>query len=406
MAQTRSFDVAVVGLGAMGSAALYQLAKRGISAVGIDQFAPPHTQGSTHGDTRVTRLATGEGLHYVPLVQRSHALWRQIEEETGTALLTQNGGLIIASNENLAIKHGAKFFENTLLAAKTFGIAHELLDATEIRRRFPPFQVRESEIGYYEKDAGILKPEACVRAQLALATRQGALVRTDERILSLEATPGGVTLSSDRARYAVGHVLLTAGPWLAHFLPPELARLFEVTRQVLYWFEVPGPIAPYEPERFPIFIWALPGLEKGLYGFPALDGPAGGLKIATEQYQTTTTPETVDRTVSAREQNEMYRSYVAPFISGLGARCLKAVTCLYTLSQDGGFVIDRHPVSKRVTIVSPCSGHGFKHSAALGEALAERIVEGKSRIDLSPFTLSRFGAEHDVPRLGAGSDRR
>lgn len=389
---SETFDVAVVGLGAMGSAALYQLAKRGIHAVGIDQFFPPHAHGSTHGDTRVTRAATGEGLAYVPLAQRSHAIWREIEGETGAELFTQNGGLIIASSENLAIKHGAKFFENTLLAAKTFVIPHEILDATEIRRRFPAFQVRDGEIGYYEPGAGYVRPESCVRAQLSLAARHGAAVRSDEKALSFDTSRGGLMLVTDRGRYAVGHVLLTAGPWVTGFLPKEITGHFAVMRQVLYWFEIPGEAAPFESARFPIFIWALPGREKGLYGFPAIDGPRGGLKIATEQYEATTTPEAAEREVSAREQEEMYKSYVAPFIAGVGSCCVRAVTCLYTVTPDGGFVIDRHPSSERVTIVSPCSGHGFKHSAAIGEALAERIVEGKSKIDLSSFALSRLAS--------------
>src|SRR5580692_10504360 len=162
----KRYQAIVIGLGAMGSAALYQLAKRGASVLGIDRYAPPHVHGSSHGDTRITRLAIGEGEHYTPLARRSHEIWREIEKETGADLLTVTGGLILSSPTKTAFTHVEDFFENTLAAARKHGIAHELLDAGEIRKRFPQFAVRNDEVGYFEKEAGFLRPEECVRSQL------------------------------------------------------------------------------------------------------------------------------------------------------------------------------------------------------------------------------------------------
>ena len=156
------------------------------------------------------------------------------------------------------------------------------------------------------------------------------------------------------------------------------------------WFDVDGPVTPYLPERWPVFIWELQGKKQGIYGFPAIDGPHGGMKIATEQYEATTTAAAVERAVSDEEKRAMYEDYIAPYIAGVSNRCLRAMSCLYTVTPDFGFVIDTHPDSKRVIIVSPCSGHGFKHSPAIGEALADLAIDGATAVDLAPFSLQRF----------------
>src|SRR5207248_649017 len=204
----------VLGLGAMGSAALYHLAKKGVRALGLDRFSPPHPFGSTHGDTRVTRLAIGEGEQYTPLALRSHELWRELEKETGTELLTTCGGLIISSSTKTSRTHVERFFDNTLAAARKFAIAHEVLDATEIRRRFPRFNVADDERGYLERDAGFLRPEACVRAQLTVAERNGAEIHREERVSRFEASANAVTVTTDKEAYSAGTLIVTAGPWL------------------------------------------------------------------------------------------------------------------------------------------------------------------------------------------------
>lgn len=387
----QGFDAIVVGLGAAGSAALYHLSKRGVRALGIDRFSPPHTLGSTHGDTRVTRLAIGEGEQYTPLAVRSHALWRELETETGEALLTANGGLIISSRATTAHTHVEHFFDNTLAAARRFGIAHELLDATEIRRRFPQFKVGDDEQGYLEKEAGFVRPERCVGAHLRAAERHGASIRRSERVMGLRGTASGVTVTTDRASYAAATAILAVGPWLPA-LVPQLVPLLRVYRQTLFWFAIDGPAAPFDVDRCPIFIWEVTGRKHGIYGFPAIDGANGGVKIATEQFEGTDDPEAVRRDVTVEEVRSMYDECVAPYLSGVSSRCLRAAVCLYTVTPDFGFVLDRHPTLDRVILASPCSGHGFKHSPAVGEALAAMAAGGETRFDLSRFALSRFPA--------------
>jgi sarcosine oxidase len=386
----RRFDTIVLGLGAMGSAALCQLARRGNDVLGIDQFSPPHAFGSSHGDTRITRLAIGEGEQYTPLALRSHQLWRELEKETGTKLLTACGGLIISSSAKTSRTHVEKFFDNTLAAARKYAIAHELLDATEIRRRFPRFNVADDERGYLERDAGFLRPEACVRTQLTVAERRGAEIHREERVSRFDAGANAVTVTTDSETYVAGTLIVSAGPWLPELVDRRLARHFAVYRQTLFWFDIDGPVTPFLSDRFPIFIWELQGKKQGFYGFPAIDGPRGGMKIGTEQYEATTSAAAVNRAVSDEESRAMYADYVAPYIEGVSSRCLRATSCLYTVTPDFGFVIDTHPDSKRVIIVSPCSGHGFKHSPAIGEALADLAIEGGTAVDLDAFSLERF----------------
>jgi sarcosine oxidase len=383
--------VIVLGLGAVGSAAIYQLARRGIATLGIDQFAPPHALGSTHGETRITRQAIGEGAEYTPLAQRSHALWREIERESGAQLLTITGGLFISSATRCADVHVASFFATTLAAAQRYGIRHEVLDASEIRRRFPAFNVSDTEQGYFEEEAGFLRPEACVSAQLGLAQRHGAVVHMGERVLELREEGGRCWVSSDRARYSAGQVILAAGPWLPQ-LVPSLAATFRVTRQITCWFEPHASIEPFLPDRFPVFIWEPQQAREALYGFPALHGGAGGVKIASAQYGEATTAESVRRQIGQEECAALHETAVASCFPLLSERCIKAQSCLYTVTRDSGFVIDRCPPFDRVILASACSGHGFKHSAALGEALAELAAHGRSNLDLSPFRLSRLAA--------------
>jgi sarcosine oxidase len=388
---SNEYDAIVLGLGAMGSAALYQLARKGKKVLGIDQYAPPHTLGSTHGDTRITRQAIGEGAEYVPLVLRSYELWREIEQLTGSDLLTVTGGLIMASQSNREPMHGsANFLQTTIAAAEQYNIAHTVLETDQIRQRFPQFQLVGDELGYYEENAGFLRPERCIQAQLALAERFGATIHIGEQALEYQpgATESSVILRTTRGRYTTEKLVISAGPWIGSLLEAAYARYFTVYRQVLYWFDLKGAIEPFLPDRFPIFIWERP--HSSIYGFPAIDGPAGGMKVATEDYTKTTTPDTTERAVSEQETREMYTRYIANALPALGDTCLKSVSCLYTATPDERFVLDTHPEHPQVIIASPCSGHGFKHSAAIGEVLAELVIDGKSQIDISSFSLRRF----------------
>ena len=387
----RRFDTIVLGLGAMGSAAAYQLARRGNRVLGIDRFSPPHVRGSTHGDTRITRLGIGEGAQYTPLAMRSHRIWRDLERATGRTLLTTNGGLVLSSKARTSQCHTDNFFANTIAAAQIHEIPHELLDAGQIRRRFPRFNVADDECGYFEPGAGYVRPEECVRVQLELAEHHGALLNRSERVSTFDASRSGVTVATDRDEYAADMLIVTAGPWLPELVGAPVARHLTVCRQVLCWFDIAGPETPFLPSNFPVFIWELQGRPQGIYGFPAIDGARGGLKVATERYDQATTPDDAEPQVSDAETRAIYDDYVAPYISGLSGQCVKAATCLYTVTPDFGFIIDTLPGAERVIVASPCSGHGFKHSAAIGEALAERVIDGASRQDLGAFALARFG---------------
>ena len=385
-----TFDAIVVGLGAAGAATLYQLARRGVRVLGIDRYAPPHDLGSSHGDTRITRLAIGEGEFYVPMVQRTHEIWRELESLTGRSLLTVTGGLWISSAARRAETHVTHFFRNTLAAARRFRIRHDILMAGEIRRLYPQFNVADNEVGYFEPQAGYVRPEACIAVQLELAASHGAVIRTGENVRDV-AQHGMVTVYTSEGTYQAGRAVLCVGAWVSRFLPASYARHFSVTRQLLHWFEPHGPIEAFEAPAFPTFIWELQRERNVIYGCPAIDGAGGGVKVATERYGVAVDPDSTTRTVvQPAEERAMYEKLVAPHLPGLGPRAVRSTACLYTATPDFHFVIDRHPQMSEVIVASPCSGHGFKHSAALGEVLADLATGAEPRFDLAPFAWSRF----------------
>ncbi len=369
----------------MGSASLYQLARRGARVIGIDRHVPPHIYGSSHGETRITRQAIGEGTAYVPLVLRSHQIWRELEAQTGASLFLPCGGLILSSPVGEALHHGKpQFLPRTIQAARQFGIAHEVLDAAQIEARFSQFGLKGDETGYYEPGAGLLYPERCVQVQLELAQRLGASVHTGERVQRLIPQADGVQVETDKNRYAAAKVVVSAGAWAADLLGGPFARVLRVYRQVLFWLEAQDP-QTYAPGRFPIFIWMFGSSEgEHFYGFPQV---AQGVKVATEQSRVSTHLDRVERTVLEAETQAFLERYVQGRLRDLGPACLRSATCLYTSTADGDFILDHHPDSERILVASACSGHGFKHSAAVGEIMAELALQGKSPLDLSSFRL-------------------
>lgn len=388
-----SNDTIVLGLGAMGSAAAYQLAKRGNKVLGIDQFDPPHNFGSSHGDTRIIRQAIGEGREYMPLVLRSYELWKEIEQETGKRLLTITGGLIMTSIKD-ARHHGSNFFQQTVDSAREFNIAHSILDSDHIRKLFPQFKLQGKERGYYEENAGFLYPELCIEAQLELAEKCGAQLVVNEKVISFSpaTTKDKVVVRTTKGEYEAAKVIISAGPWISQLLAKELSQYFTVYPQIAYWFSIEGLISNFALPNFPVWIWEFGANEEDvIYGFPAIDGFNGGIKIVSEQYSTKLDPNTVSREVTKQETQYMYKRYVQPHFIGVGKECVKTVPCLYTVTPDHKFIIDTHPKFPQVIIASPCSGHGFKHSAAIGEVLAELAIEGRSSIDISKFSFRRLG---------------
>lgn len=378
---SRTFDVIVLGLGGMGSAAAFHLAARGERVLGLDQFTPPHDQGSSHGQSRVIRQAYFEDPAYVPLLLRTYELWRGLERNSGKQLLTITGGLMLGMRESAVVS-------GSLRSAREHGLAHELLDAADIRRRFPPFAPEPDTVALFEKGAGFVRPEEAVRAHLTLATKSGATLQFEEPVVKWEATEGRVRITTSRGTYEAGQLVICAGPWLNKVVA-DLKLPLQVERQVQFWFEPIGGIEPFLPGLFPIWLWETSDGTHP-YGLPAIDGRDGGVKVSMHHggKNPYCTPDTIDRTV-AEQEIDLAREVITKRVPALKGRCPRAVTCMYTNSPDGHFIIDRHPEYSQVLIVSPCSGHGFKFCPVVGEIVADLILKGKSshRIDL--FGLKR-----------------
>ena len=351
----------------MGSAAVYHLAKRGARVLGLDRFRPPHALGSSHGQTRIIREAYFEHPAYVPLVQRAYTLWKELEIESRAQLFLQTGGLMIGEPNGVVVA-------GSRLSAQTHRLPYEELSATEIHKRFPALRPSENMVGVLEPRAGILFPEKCVAAHLGHA--KGAQLNYDEPVLRWRVDHEGATVTTDKGEYACANLVLSAGSWINQ-LVPELPLVVE--RQVLFWFAADQQ-GLFQPERCPIHLWEhTPG--KYFYGFPDV---GNGLKIAGHHEGEITQPDRINRTVSATEVAEMQK-VARRYLPSLTDRCLDSVVCMYTNTPDGHFLIDRHPAHPQVLLVSPCSGHGFKFSAAIGETVADLVINGRSKFDLSLF---------------------
>jgi len=298
-------------------------------------------------------------------------------------------GLIVGASD--IGQHGAMdFIQKTTEIAAAHGIEYQMLDNAQLRQQFPQLNIESNEYAYYELAAGYLRPEACVDAQLNLAQAHGADSRYGERVLSYTASDSEVTVTTDKNTYTAAKLIFATGAWMQEFTP-EYATYFKPYRQVLYWFAFNDHAAYEQYKSAPITVWLF---EKGssdqVYSFPAIDGFAGGIKLASEQYEEETSPDSMNREVTPQEIEAFYKRCVKGRLHGISPHCLKATTCLYTVTPDSGFVIDFHPQYKNVIIASPCSGHGFKHSAAIGEVLAQLAMRGKSDIDISAFRIDRF----------------
>ncbi len=377
-----------MGLGAVGSATLHQLALRGVSAVGIDRFSPPHDHGSSHGETRITREGVGEGEVYSPLAIRSHEIWRALEAATGADLLLSCGMLAMAPAEGDAVFHGRDdFVETSAAAARRCGVAHERLGADNIRRRWPQFILEHEVKAYFEPGAGLAYPERCIGVQLAEAEKLGARVVRDEIVVSLDEERDGVRVVTASGVHHGDTAVVAAGAWLPALLamPPGLLRL---QPQALHWFAPEDPAA-YAPDRFPTFIWSQgPGADDNVYGFPIPPGAATkAVKLGAETWETIAKPE--ERGACIVDAARVHEDRVAGRLAGLTSRVIRSAVCVYTTTPDHDFLVGAWPGRPRTLIASACSGHGFKHSAALGERLALAAMGDGAAIPQA-FNPARF----------------
>ncbi|HET9223459.1 MAG TPA: N-methyl-L-tryptophan oxidase [Roseiflexaceae bacterium] len=380
---TTTFDAIIIGLGAMGSAAAYQLARRGRRVLGLERYRPAHDQGSSHGQSRIIRQAYYEDPAYVPLLLRAYDLWWQLEHDAHETLLTITGGIMIGPPESQVVA-------GSIRSAQEHSLQHEILDAAEIRRRFPQLMPGPNIIALYEGLGGVLYPEAVIHAHLRLAEAHGAALRFEEPALAWEAAPSGdrVRVATERDSYEAARLVIAAGAWAPELLS-ESGLPLTVQRNVLYWFEPTSDRDAFMPERCPIYIWEA---EDGssFYGFPTLPGSPAGVKVAFHNFGPYCTPATIDRQVHEPEVANM-RRWLAGRIPALSDGALvEAKTCMYTLTPDKDFLIGFHPKHPQVLLASPCSGHGFKFASVVGEILADLAIEGATRQPFAPFAPGRF----------------
>jgi sarcosine oxidase len=375
-APTQKYDTIVLGLGAMGSAALYHLASRGVRVLGVDRFAPPHIHGSTHGRTRIIREAYYEHPCYVPIVQHAYELWASLEREAGELLFVQTGGLMIGPPEG-------SLFGGALRSAKEHDLEHTILDPADVHRRFPGFRVPEGSMALLEPRAGLLFPEKSVEAHLALALRAGATIRTGVTVTGWSADDG-VRLETDAGELRAKSLVLAAGPWLPT-LVPELDLGLEIERQLFHWFEPASHPEWYDAAHSPISLIEY-AHERFFATFPDV---GHGVKAGIHHEGETIDPDAPRVPASPAEGAEM-QQLLARYLPQAAGKILDRATCVYTNTPDHDFLIDRHPAHPNVIIASPCSGHGFKFSSAIGEIIADLVTTGETGFDLSPFALSRL----------------
>ena len=372
------YDVAVIGLGAMGSAALYQLARRGKRVIGIERATPGHEGGSSHGESRIIRMAYFEHPSYVPLVRRAYEGWRDLERASGRQILTTTGILEAGTP-------GAAIVEGSLASSLLHGIPHQRLSARQISSRFPAFTLPDAWDGVFQPDAGILRPELAIELMVAMAADLGAVVLANTCVRSLEPKGQGVRLiTEDGQVIEAAAAIVAAGPWIAE-LAPQLKPHLTLTRQVMAWFD---PVLPEltRPGRFPVFL--LQTETDAIYGMPDFAGT--GVKAAShlpgrelpsaDHGQQDSEPADV---LPVREALERY-------IPAAAGPVIRTRSCIYTHSPDEDFIVDQLPGHPNIVVVSACSGHGFKFASVLGEALADLATTGSTNLDIARFSLSRL----------------
>jgi sarcosine oxidase len=374
-----TYDVIVAGVGAMGSAACWQLARRGQKVLGLERFDIPHAMGSSHGINRIIRLAYFEHPSYVPLLRRAYELWRETEQRFGEQLLYVTGGVDAGPKDSRVV-------QGSLAACRAHNLHHELLDAKELMRRFPAFRIAEDHVGNYQADAGFVLSERAIVAHVNMAIAAGAEIHAREPMLSWETTAsGGVRVTTERGSYEAGRLILSTGAWMGEHVP-QLESLAVPERQVLGWFQ------PKEPQHFALGALPVSIVETGhghCYQFPVFGVP--GFKIGIYHHLGERGPvESLSREPNAADEAAL-RAMVREVFPGADGPLMALKTCFFTNTPDEHFIVDTLPGHPQVVVASPCSGHGFKFASVMGEVLVDLAMNSESRHDLSLFKLSRFG---------------
>lgn len=378
------YDAIVLGVGGMGSAALYHLARRGIRVLGIERYNIPHDMGSSHGLTRIIRLAYYEHPSYVPLLRRAYELWRQLEHTVQERLLLITGS-IDASPEDGEVFIGSK------ASCEIHHLPYEALDSDQLQARFPGYCLPKDIVAVYQPDGGFLLAERCIVAHVQAALELGAEVHGQERVVGWEPKGNGVEVQTESERYSADKLVICAGAWGAQLLP-ELAGLAVAERQVLAWFQ---PLRPtlFHLSRFPVFNMAV---EEGrYYGFPVYGIP--GFKVGRYHHlEQRVDPDAMDREVH-QEDEAILRYYTVRYFPEAAGPTMSLKTCLFTNTPDEHFILDVHPSLPQVSIAAGFSGHGFKFCSVIGEIMADLAQRGESRHDLTLFRLGRFQGTAPVP---------
>jgi sarcosine oxidase len=375
-----AFDVIVVGLGAMGSSAVYHLAKRGAKVLGLEARTAAHDQGSSHGESRIIRQAYFEDAAYVPLVLRAYELWDELEAESSQDLLNITGGVAIGSTK-------CGLITGCLRSARAYGLVHDLFDPKEMKRRFPQFVLADDEVAFHEPNAGFLRPEKCIKQHLQCASKRGATLHFEEPILSWTAAGSGegVSVATNNQTYHANSLILSVGPWTNEVVP-HLPVSLTVSRRVMFWLRPTANHSAFDKRAFPIFLWE-PAQGPLFYGFPRID-ENGDPKVAIHHGGEECTPSTIDRNIHPRDIAAI-RSAIEYRIPALNGEVSRAITCMYTMTPDEHFIIDAHPRHPQVSIAAGFSGHGFKFSSVVGEILADLAMTRNTSSDIALFSASR-----------------
>ncbi len=360
----------------MGAATGWRLAARGAEVVCFDRHSPPHDFGSSHGESRITRTAYLEAPFYVPLLQETFPLWRELEASTGAKLLTLTGALMIGSRSSATVA-------GALSAAAAHGLDVEVLDAAELLARYPGHVPGDDDVAVLDAQAGFLRPEAAIAAMIEALTRAGSEVRRGVTVTEVAARGEGVEVTTSLAKERFDAAVIATGAWM-----PELAGWLPLTveRQVLAWFQVQAGAGWLSPELFPVFIreTRAPG---EVYGFPTLDGTS--LKIARHHGGDAADPNAIRRDVTDADLDPL-RMFITTYLRGVTRHVTRTAVCMYTNTPDGHFIVDLHPDDPRIVLISACSGHGFKFAPVIGDIAADLVTEGKTARDISRFAAARF----------------